>query len=216
VADGEKNDDDTSSDHDTLPPSPDASRVIENEISGEFDVEELRRELAEDDSPSLPPPGSVDLEHIREGVQYRLVPADIRPSTPSAPGAGASSSKASPSGAWETALEVREKKLRHFEYELRDREERLLEREMVIGGRERILEEREEKLRQREIRLRDWEAKLLDMQAEIRESTPPPGTPAEAEPEPEPEQPRTSSFKIEITSGGGGWELVDEADGEES
>ena len=79
------------------------------------------------------------------------------------------------------------------------------------------------KLKQREMRLRDWEARLMDMQAEIRESSPPPKTQkpeAEAEPKPAPEPvreppPRTSSFKIEISSGDGGWALVDEDEQEQ-
>lgn len=220
---------------DTVPPTPDKAKLIENEISGEFDLSKLRKEISgTEDSPSIPPPAAVPLEQIKEGVQYRIIPTDIRPSSIPAEALRAtepaSAPLSAPAAAWQTALEIRERKLRDFERELGDREERLLEREMIIGGREKLLAEREEKLRQREVRLRDWEAKLMDMQAEIRESSPPPKTAEEAPPEAKPkpvsaeapqkvdqlpEEPRASSFKIEITSGGGGWELVDEPEPDE-
>ncbi len=219
---------------DTVPPSPNKARLIENEISGEFDLSKLRAEVPGDaESPSIPPPPQVPLERIQEGVQYRLVPTGVRASsipfepdpaslrpTPAAP--PPSPRGRAPQAAWEAAIEVRERKLKVLEQELRDREERLLEREMVIGGRERVLAEREEKLKQREVRLRDWEARLMDMQAEIRESYPPKKTEQDEAPRsvqaPDPVtgpiEPRSSSFKIEITSGGGGWEMLDEEPGD--
>jgi uncharacterized protein (DUF3084 family) len=196
---------------DTLPPTPDKARIIETAINREVITrldavaEDADLDDAERDTPSVPPPDSVPMEQIKEGVQYRIVqPATKLPATRRSrqPDAGDGP---------EEDLAMRERALGDLEAEIREREERLLQREVVVGGREKILRKKEERLHQREVSLRNWEARLMDKEASLREAS---GPEARHEPRMEPEEeelrPRTSELRIEIPGGSGAWEMVEE------
>ncbi len=222
---------------DTIPPTPEKAKVIEQALTGNAVVEQK--------FPSWPPPDGVQPEKIKEGIDYRIIepsrmPGEIAPPSPVQPGLAQKPDapatpvgRADPRAAWEYALVVREEALRKTEAQLIDKENRLLEREVVLGGRARLLDDREDKLKSREIRLRDWEARLMDREASLKErevefaSRPPratadtllqseilqpPPPPVEVVEPPTVMRSITGNFRIEITPGSGGWELLGETD----